>query len=80
VEVEQGVQLVESQPTVTAKDRETRRAKRATTEQRGALVQWWKRCLVVLGWSATVAPLDAGPQTIAERAELVEDFATATAE
>jgi hypothetical protein len=73
VEVQQLVELVETQPTVAAEDGEACRSKLAAPERKALVVERWERRLVVTRWSATVAPVDPRPELIAKAGELVDD-------
>jgi len=77
VEVEQGVQLVEAEPAVASEQREAGRAQRAAAQRYGVGLQGWVRWLVVARRAAAVAPVGAGPEAVAQRAELVEDLEAA---
>jgi hypothetical protein len=74
VDVEEGVELVEAASAVAAQQREAGRTQLATEEAAsGIVIDGRQGRLVVVGWAASVAPVDTRPQEVAKLAQLVED-------
>ncbi len=74
VQVDQGVELVEAESAVPPEQGQACRAERTAAEAVKARGRRRQRWLVVSRWAATVTPLDARPEPVADLAELVEDL------
>ncbi len=73
VEVEEGVQLIEAEPSVATEQGEAGRTKRATAEAVRVDAERWQGWLVVVRRATAVAPVDARPETVADLGELAGD-------
>jgi hypothetical protein len=77
VQVDQRVELVESEASVALQERKAGRAQGSPDQQGRIGLRGWWGWLVVAGWTAAVAPLGSGPEPIARHTERLDDLEAA---